>query len=117
MTSETHTPPLSFQWGHWGLLWWLSDKEFTCNAGDTETRVQSLGWEDPLEEGMAIYSSILAWRTLWTEEPGGLQSTGHKKSDRTVGLNTHTRGHWSPEQPRVMPQVPWAVVGPVLRAR
>ena len=32
----------------------------------------SLGWEDPLEEGMATHSSILAWRTLWTEEPGGL---------------------------------------------
>ena len=38
-----------------------------------ETEVQSLGQEDPLEEGMAIHSSILAWRTPWTEEPGGLQ--------------------------------------------
>ena len=37
-----------------------------------ETRVQSLGWEDPLEEEMAIHSSILAWRIPWTEEPGGL---------------------------------------------
>ena len=36
----------------------------------------SLGWEDPLEEGMEIHSSILAWRILWTEEPGGLQSMG-----------------------------------------
>ena len=36
--------------------------------------VQSLGWEDPLEEGMAICSSILAWRIQQTEEPGGLQS-------------------------------------------
>ena len=36
----------------------------------------SLGWEDPLEEGMAMYSSILAWRIPWTEEPGGLQSKG-----------------------------------------
>ena len=41
-----------------------------------ETRVQSLGWEDPLEEGMAAHSSILAWRIPWTEEPGGLQSMG-----------------------------------------
>ena len=41
---------------------------------ETETQVQSLGWEDPLEEGMAIHSSILAWRIPWTEEPGGLQS-------------------------------------------
>ena len=39
-----------------------------------ETRVQSLGWEDPLEKGMATHSSILAWRIPWTEEPGGLQS-------------------------------------------
>ena len=39
-----------------------------------ETWVQSLGWEDLLEEGMAAYSSILAWRIPWTEEPGGLQS-------------------------------------------
>ena len=41
-----------------------------------ETQVQSLGPEDPLEEGMATYSIILAWRIPWTEEPGGLQSTG-----------------------------------------
>ena len=39
-------------------------------------RVGSLGREDPLEEGMATLSSILSWRILWTEEPGGLQSTG-----------------------------------------
>ena len=45
-----------------------------------ETWVQSLGWEDPLEEGMATYSSILAWRIPWTEEPGGLQSMESKKS-------------------------------------
>ena len=41
-----------------------------------ETWVRSQGWEDPLEEGMAIHSGILAWRILWTEEPGGLQSMG-----------------------------------------
>ena len=39
-----------------------------------ETQVGSLGWEDPLEKEMAIYSSILSWRIPWTEEPGGLQS-------------------------------------------
>ena len=38
--------------------------------------VQSLGQEDPLEEGMATYSSLLAWKIPWTEEPGGLQSIG-----------------------------------------
>ena len=41
-----------------------------------ETRVQSLGWEVPLEKGMATHSSILAWRIPWTEEPGVLQSVG-----------------------------------------
>ena len=44
-----------------------------------ETRVQSLGWEDPLEKEMATHSSILAWRIAWTEEPGGLQSTGSQR--------------------------------------
>ena len=46
-----------------------------------ETQVPSLGWEDPLEEGMATHSSILAWRILWTEEPGSLQSMGTQESD------------------------------------
>ena len=44
-----------------------------------ETRVQSLGQEDPLEKGMAIHSSILAWRIPWTEMPGGLQSVGSQR--------------------------------------
>ena len=44
-----------------------------------ETMVQSLGWEDPLEKGTATYSSILAWRILWTEEPGRLQSMGSQR--------------------------------------
>ena len=44
--------------------------------GMQETWVQSLGWEDPLEEGMATHSSILVWRIPWTEEPGELQSVG-----------------------------------------
>ena len=45
-----------------------------------ETRIQSLGWEDPLEKEMATYSSILALEIPWTEEPGGLLSTGSQKS-------------------------------------
>ena len=40
---------------------------------------QSLGWEDPLEEGMATHSRILAWRIPWTEDPGGLQSMGSQR--------------------------------------
>ena len=50
---------------------WLSDKELPAVQ---ETRVRSLGWEDPLEEEMETHSSILAWRIPWIEEPGGLQS-------------------------------------------
>ena len=45
-----------------------------------ETWVRSLGWEDPLEEGMATHSNILAWRIPWTEESSGLQSMGSQKS-------------------------------------
>ena len=44
-----------------------------------ETWIQSLGQEDPLEEGMATDSSILAWKIPWTEEPGGLQSMGSQR--------------------------------------
>ena len=44
-----------------------------------ETRVRSLGWEDLLEKEMATHSSILAWKIPWTEEPGGLQSTGSQR--------------------------------------
>ena len=41
-----------------------------------ETRLRSLGWEDPLEKEMTTYSNILAWKISWTEEPRGLQSMG-----------------------------------------
>ena len=44
-----------------------------------ETWVQSLGWEDPLEKEIATHTSILAWRILWTEEPGSLQSMGSQR--------------------------------------
>ena len=44
-----------------------------------ETWVRSLGWEDPLEKGMATHSTIPAWRIPWTEEPSGLQSTGSQR--------------------------------------
>ena len=51
-----------------------------------ETHVQSLGGEDPLEKEMASHSSILAWRILWAEKPGGLHSKGCKESDMTESL-------------------------------
>ena len=44
-----------------------------------ETRILSLGREEPLEKGVAAHSSILAWRIPWTEEPGGLQSMGSQR--------------------------------------
>ena len=46
------------------------------SAGDARDRVQSLGWEDTLEQEVATYFSILAWKIPWTEEPGQLQSMG-----------------------------------------
>ena len=56
-----------------------------------ETWVWSLSQEDPVEKGMATQFSILAWRIPWIEEPGGLQSTGHKELDMTERLtHTHT---------------------------
>ena len=68
-----------------------------------ETQVQSLGWDDLLEEEMSIHSSILAWRILWTEEPAGLQSMGSKWVEYNWGNLAHTYpglcgsfliGHW-----------------------
>ena len=64
-----------------GLPRRLSGKESGVMKETQEARVRSLGWEGPLEEGMATHSSILAWRIPWTEESGGLQSTG----SHTVG--------------------------------
>ena len=55
-----------------------------------ESRVWSLSREDPLEEGVATHSSILAWRILWSEEPGGLQSLGLQSQTRMKGLSTPT---------------------------
>ena len=48
-----------------------------------EKQVLPQGWEDPLEEGLATHSSILAWIVLWTEELGGYSPQGHKESDTT----------------------------------
>ena len=47
-----------------------------------ETWILSLGWEDPLEKGVAAHSSILAWEIPWTEQPDGLQSTGSQRVRR-----------------------------------
>ena len=59
----------------YGLPWWLSGKEPTCQGRDL-----SLGWEDLLEKEMATPPSILSWEITWTEETGVLQSMGSQKS-------------------------------------
>ena len=58
------------------------------NLPAMQTWIQSLGQEDPLEEGMATHSSILAWRIPWTEEPGGLQSMGSQRVGQDWVTNT-----------------------------
>ena len=70
-----------------------------------ETWVRSPGWKDPLEKGMETYSSILAWRSPWTEDPGGLQSMGPDMTERLMQqLNTCMRlrmpptGFWLPQR-------------------
>ena len=60
------SPSLWFKWGFPG-------------GSMQDTQVQSLGWEDPPEKGIATHSSILVWRTPWTEEPGGLPSRGSQR--------------------------------------
>ena len=58
-----------------------------------DTHVGSLGWEDPLEKGMATHSSILARRIPWTEEPAGLQSMGsHRVEQDWAALIAHVHG-------------------------
>ena len=73
--SSRHTAHSLFP--HLELPWWLSGKNLSARQ---EMQVQSLGREDPLEEGMATHSSILAWEIPWTEETGSLQSMGSAKS-------------------------------------
>ena len=70
-------------------------KNLPANAGDMGS-IQSLGRKDPLEEEMATHSSIPAWKTSWTEEPGGVHSMGVQKShtylNMTIVLGI-TKGH------------------------
>ena len=65
--------------GNLGFPGGASGKEPARQCRRQRDSVRSLGWEDPLEEGMATHSSILAWRVPWTEEPGGLQSVGSRR--------------------------------------
>ena len=59
-----------------GLPWWLRRYRLPVMQ---KMRVLSLGWEDPLEEGRAAHSSVLAWRIPWMEEPGGYSPWGHRR--------------------------------------
>ena len=61
-----------------------------------ETQVQSLGQEDPLEKEMVAHSSIIAWRILWTEEPGGLQSLVSPRVKHNWATNTVPLHKWKP---------------------
>ena len=64
-------------------------KEPTCQCKRQEMRVWSLGWENPLEEGMAAHSSVLAWRIPWTEKPGRSQRIRHDWSNLVcTGIKT-----------------------------
>ena len=67
-----------------GLPWQLMVKR---QPAMRETWVQSLGWEDPLENEMATHSSTLAWKIPWTEEPGRLQSMGSQRVRHTEQLH------------------------------
>ena len=61
-----------------------------------ETRVRSLGWEDPLEKAMATHSSTLAWKIPWTEKPGGLQTMGSQRVGHDGSSLTHVRVSMKP---------------------
>ena len=85
----------SFTFGHRHPHLWKTKRNFnvgTWGGGGGEwTLVQSLGWEDHLEEGMATYSSMLVWRIPWTEEPDVLRSVDCKESDMSEWLRTPAR--------------------------
>ena len=78
------------------IIIWVSQvvlvvKNPPANAGDLrDTQVRPLGQEDPLEEGMATHSGILAWRIPWIEEPAGLQSKGLQSWIRLKRPSTHS---------------------------
>ena len=82
-------------WNHRGFIIAITAggtvvKHLPANAGRARDSGSILGQEDPLEKKMATHSSILSWKTPWTEEPGGLQSMG---SQSRTWLRTHTHTH------------------------
>ena len=103
-----------------GLPWSLSGKESPAKQEPQEMRVWFLGQEDPLEEGMATRSSILAWKIPWTEELGRLQSTVSPKNwtqpkwlSRHAGkLSINVTVMWL----KYHHQTPWDIFWPSVRA-
>ena len=78
-------------WGK-GFLGGTSGKESACQCRKHREEVWPLRQEDPLEEEMVTHSSILAWKIPWTEEPGGLRSTGSQSREQlSTRHSTHTR--------------------------
>ena len=80
LSSLTNKPNVYSVWAYQVAQW---VKNLTTVQETQVIQVQSLGWEDPLEEEMATHSSILAWRIPWIEEPDRLQSMGSLDSDMT----------------------------------
>ena len=79
--------------GHMVVIWASLVAQVVKNPPAMwETWVQSLGWEDPLEEGMATHSSVLGWRIPWPEEPGGCSPWDHTASDAPERLSTRPHG-------------------------
>ena len=74
---------------HWGFPGASAVKNSFVMQEVQEAQFLSLGWEDPLEEGMATHSSILAWRIPWTEEPGGLRSMGSQRVRQGMLFKLH----------------------------
>ena len=103
--TSTHRECTSFSdQSYW--LGFLGGSEVKTLPVMQETWIRSLGQEDPLEEGMATHSSILAWRILWTEEPGGLQSI-HRVSKSWTWLKWFSihacMSYWSASQNTMEP--------------
>ena len=79
-----------------------------------ETRVRSLGWEDPLEKEMATHSSILVWRIPWTEEPGRLQSTGSQRVGHNWATSLSFHFHGTTDWFRIEKRVRESLLSPCL---
>ena len=78
---------------YWNCRWWLPVHSVKSLPAMQETRVRSLGWEDPLEKRMASHFTILAWTSPWTEEPDGLQSMESQRVGHDWTTNTPPHTH------------------------